>query len=118
MHQAFRDCAVTGVHERRRRVGQDQAWETGRTATVFSGITRPGRLVRLAVLSTRQGSGSGDAGVWALLDGLRLGVTVTRSPAIVLYGPSSSTSGGIECPLFHGVLISPSLPVRRWSLPA
>lgn len=61
----------------------------------------------------RQGSGAGDEGVWALLDGPRLGVTVTRYPAIVLYGPSSFTSGGIECPLFPGVLISPSLLVRR-----
>jgi hypothetical protein len=78
---------------------------------------QPGRLVRLAVTSTRQGSGSGDTGVWALLDGLRLGVTVTPSAAILPYDPSSSTSGGIECPLFPGVLISPSLPVRRWLLP-
>jgi hypothetical protein len=39
---------------------------------------------RLAVTSTRQGSGLRDAVVWALLDGLRLGVTVSRSPAFVL----------------------------------
>jgi len=35
MHQTFRDGAVTGVRDRRSRVGQDQAWETGRTATMF-----------------------------------------------------------------------------------
>jgi hypothetical protein len=52
--------------------------------TMFSGITRPDRSGKLAMTSPMHGSGSGDAGAWALLDGLRLGVTVTGSPALVL----------------------------------
>jgi hypothetical protein len=40
-HQACRDGAVTS--DRRRRVGQDRAWETRRTATMFCGISRPDR---------------------------------------------------------------------------
>lgn len=40
IHQACRDGAATGVRDRRGRVGQDQAWQTGRTATMFSGITK------------------------------------------------------------------------------
>ena len=44
IHQACRDGAVTGVRDRRGHVRQDRAWATGRTATVFSGITRPGRF--------------------------------------------------------------------------
>jgi len=71
------------VRDRRRRVGQDQAWETGRTATVFSGITRPGRF-------GQAGRDKRPAGLWlrrcrrlGAVAGRR-GVTVTRSPALVL----------------------------------
>jgi hypothetical protein len=56
-------------------------------SAMFSVNTRPDRSGQAGRRSTRQGPGSGGAGVWALPDGLRLGVTVTRPPAFVLVWP-------------------------------
>ena len=69
------------VRDRRRRVGQ--AWEARRIATMFSGITRPGRF-------SQAGRDKRPPGLWprrcrrlGAVAGRR-GVTVTRSPALVL----------------------------------